>query len=235
MIKPRSKSGAALRRARGREEMRAAIIEVARQIVAEKGAEHLTIRGIGQELGYSASAVYEYFDDKEAILKALYFHGATGLGAFFKQMIAGLPAGISASEVLIALGHGYRRYALEHEELYRLMFAGLKERPGSLSDDEDASPGGYGALLGVAQRGIDDGEFVQDIPAGAIALAAWSAVHGFISLELIGHLKHVRPTESSSISAAEALQDRDRVFDMLLHMVVRGFANHEDRTEPNAS
>ncbi len=235
MIKSKPKSGAALRRARGREEMRTAIIEVARQIVAEKGAGHLTIRGIAQELGYSAGSVYEYFEDKEAILDALYFHGANGLGAVLGQMVSGLPAGISASEVLIELGHGYRRYALEHEELYRLMFAGVKERPWSPSDDGAASPGGYGALLGVAQRGIDEGEFVQDVPAGAIALAAWSAVHGFISLELIGHVTHVRPTESPSISAIEALQDRDRMFDILLHMIVRGFANQEDRTELNAS
>lgn len=215
--------------------MRTAIIEVARRIVAEKGADNLTIRGIGQELGYSAGAMYEYFDSKEAILEALYFHGATGLGAFCEQTIADLPAGIGASGALIALGRGYRQYAHEHEELYRLAFASLKERPEPLSSDKDAPSGGYGTLLRVAQQGIDDGGFVQDIPAAAIAIAAWSSVHGFVSLELIGHVKHVRPTEPASISSGDERQYRDRMFEILLHMVVRGFTNHERRTEPNAS
>lgn len=238
MLKTESGSGAAARRARGRQEMQAAILDVAQRIVDEEGVDKLTIRGIAQEIGYSPGAIYEYFASKEAILNALYFHGANGLGTYCEQTIRALPEGTSATDMLLALGYGYRRYALAHEELYRLAFASFKQRPEAHDDHDDESRGGFGTLLRVAQRGIDEGEFVPDVPAAAIAAAAWSAVHGFVSLELTGHLGGVRTPDPPLVPPGEDQHQRDHdhnhLFDVVVHMMLYGFVRRERRPSPDA-
>ncbi len=55
-------AGAKGRRARYGEEMRQDILQAAREIIAEEGAGALSIRGIARRIGYSAPALYEYFD-----------------------------------------------------------------------------------------------------------------------------------------------------------------------------
>ena len=81
MLTNHVRTGASDRRERGRQEMRAAILEAAGDLVEVDGIDGLTIRAVAQAVGYSPGALYEYFDSKEAILKALYFGGADGLGA----------------------------------------------------------------------------------------------------------------------------------------------------------
>jgi AcrR family transcriptional regulator len=38
-----------------------AILDAARQIIAEEGADNLSMRGIAERIDYSAAGLYEYF------------------------------------------------------------------------------------------------------------------------------------------------------------------------------
>lgn len=217
-------TGASKRRERGRQEMRNAILDAAGTIVAAEGVDGLTIRAVAQAVGYSAGALYEYFDSKEAILAALYFEGTDGLGSHCERAVAALLEGASAVEALVALGHAYRSYALTHPELYRLVFGGFKTPPEPPEVDcvED-SPGGFGTLIRVATQGVSEGSMV-DLPPPVIACAAWSAVHGFVSLELTGHLTGGDGPGMPPASPEEGRQRRDSMFDALVRMVLLGVA-----------
>jgi len=50
------------------EEMRAKILEIARRILKEEGAEAVSVRRITKEIDYSSGIVYHYFSGKEEIL-----------------------------------------------------------------------------------------------------------------------------------------------------------------------
>lgn len=50
---------------------RAHVLDAARRVFAEKGIEGASIREIAREAGYTAGALYSYFDSKEAIYAAL--------------------------------------------------------------------------------------------------------------------------------------------------------------------
>lgn len=50
---------------------RALVLDAARSVFAEKGVEGASIREIARRAGYTAGAIYSYFDSKEAIYAAL--------------------------------------------------------------------------------------------------------------------------------------------------------------------
>jgi len=224
VLKVERPTGAAARRERGRREMRLAIIDEARRLVDVEGLDAVTIRGIARALGYSPGALYEYFDSKETILEALYFDGTDGLGAHMERTMAALPADVSASDAIAALGHGYRAFALEHGELYRLIFGGVCDF-GSDGPPEDS--GGYGTLMRVAQQGVADGTFAP-VPAELVALSAWSGVHGFVSLELGGHLKGGDDAAMPPASPEEARVQRDHIFDAHIRMLLFGLVRRQE-------
>lgn len=229
MSTKRTLTGADARRERGRKEMRASIVESAGQIVARDGSDGLTIRAVAQDLGYSPGALYEYFDSKEMILCALYFEGTDGLGAHCEHAVANLPHDAAAIDRLAALGRAYRLFALAHAELYRLTFCGFDSPPNPPSIDDPAkNSGGFGVTVRVVTEGIADGSFI-DMPPVVMATAAWASVHGFVSLEIGGHIDGSDGPGMSIPPPEEARKRRDISFDALLQMALHGIVREERR------
>ncbi len=224
-------TGASARRERSRQEMRAAVLEAAGNIVEADGIDGLTIRAVAQAIGYSPGALYEYFDSKEAILTALYFGGADGLGAHCERSVAVLPPEATSIDAIAALGHAYRAYALNHPDLYRLVFGGFKTPPQAppVECEEEDDADGFGTLAEVARQGIEAGLLV-DLPPGVIACTAWAAVHGFVSLELSGHLTGGTGPAVPPPSPEVGQQRRDDLFAAHLRMVLFGYVKEEHRS-----
>src|SRR5207245_8809596 len=78
------------RRERERQATQQAILQAALEIASEEGWQAVTIRRVAERIEYSPSAIYKYFEDKEAILFALLRQG-------FQQQLAALER-ISAQE-----------------------------------------------------------------------------------------------------------------------------------------
>ena len=210
--------GAAARREKGRQEMRELILREARRLLTEHGPDAVSMRAIARAIGYTPGALYEYFAAKEDIFFALYFEGTDGLAGRMAATKAAIPPGTPTVEALRALGRAYRAFAHEQPQLFRLVFGPLGDRrhrhhePGK----ERERPG-FDALVQTIEEGIARGEVVP-LPALAIAVACWSMVHGFVVLEMNGHLgEDAHPGTSSP--------ERDALFevvaDRLLHGVLR--------------
>src|SRR5215831_5339736 len=71
------------RRERERQVTRQAILRAALEIASEDGWGSVTMRRLAERIEYSPSAIYKYFEDKEAILLALLRQG-------FQQQLAAL-------------------------------------------------------------------------------------------------------------------------------------------------
>jgi AcrR family transcriptional regulator len=63
--------GSQQRRERERQAIRQSILSAARQIAIEEGWQTVTTRKVADRIEYSQPTIYEYFDNKEAILMAL--------------------------------------------------------------------------------------------------------------------------------------------------------------------
>jgi AcrR family transcriptional regulator len=219
--------GATARRERARREMRAAIIEAARQIIVDQGVDALTVRSVATRLGYSAGALYEYFASKEAILVALYFESEDGMDRAIAGATDELPAGTSPVEALIAIGHAYRRHALDHAELYRMAFETFKTPPAPGAGEPDhTESGAFGILLRTTERGVREGVFIDTEPI-AIAFSAWAGVHGFVSLEVTGRLAGGDGPGRPAATPAAGRERRDQLFDLHARAIAQGFTRKE--------
>lgn len=212
-------TGAARRRAQSRQEMREAILGAARELVAEQGLDGLSMRAVAGRLGYSAAALYEYYPSKEDLLRGLYFEGAEGLGGRLQGAVRALSAETPTAEVFAALGHAYRDYALTHPDLYRILFGELACVP---PPPEGEPQTGFDVLVAAAARGVERGEMAPQSPP-VIACAAWALVHGFVHLELTGHLLGGDGPGVPPPSPAEGRTRRDALFAATLQFGFYGF------------
>jgi AcrR family transcriptional regulator len=154
--------------------MRDAILDSARRLVAVEGVNALSMRAIARELGYSPAALYEYFPAKEDLGRALFFEGAEGLTGLMERTLASLPADAAPVEAMAAIGRGYRAYARQNPELFRLVFSSVVV--GFTPDEAELgrSKGGFDLLVATARRGVEDGQFVP-MPPEVIATNCWAA------------------------------------------------------------
>ena len=170
-----TRPGSVATSARGRE-----LVRAGRQLLEEEGPEALTMRRLADRVGIRAPSLYKHLPDKAALEAAIIATGLEEAAAAFEQAVAGAPggtgrAGGAASALdgngggsLPALAAAYRRFALEHPHLYRLMNNGPLPRehlPPGL-EERTAAP-----LLRVAG-------------SRARARAVWAFAHGMVMLEL---------------------------------------------------
>jgi AcrR family transcriptional regulator len=160
------------------------LVDEAGRILSSDGAAALTLRRLATAVGISTMPVYTLFGDKRGLLTAMYREGYRRLGEAMHSAAAGEAAPLDA---LAALGHAYRRTALENPHLYDLMFGRPVPAFEPGTDDQRTAEAAYRPLVDVVQRCLDAGA-LQGGEAERIALHLWSVSHGMISLELAGHL-----------------------------------------------
>lgn len=110
------------RRQRNRDEMTAAILETARQIMRQDGVGALNLHEIARQIGLRTSSLYVYFPNKMAIYDALFLMGVRLYREEIQRLIQTLH---DPWEILEAIFEGYMSLALQNPELYQLVF----ERP----------------------------------------------------------------------------------------------------------
>ena len=151
-------------------DLRAVILTEAARLVAERGADRVSLRELARDAGVSHAAPAHHFTDRRGLFTALATQGF--------QLLA--QALIDARPDFADAALAYVRFAIEHPGHYQVMFNK------SLLDASDselvAAESASGAELARGVATLRDPN-VQADPAGA-QLAAWSLVHGFSMLWL---------------------------------------------------
>ena len=153
-----------------------------RQLLEEEGPEALTMRRLAERVGIRAPSLYKHLPDKAALEAAIIATGFEEAAATFEQAVewAGDGPGDGRGEgpgewqpagrgnALVALAAAYRRFALEHPHLYRLMNNGPLPR-------EHLPPGLENRTAAPLLRAAG---------SQARARAVWAFAHGMVLLEL---------------------------------------------------
>jgi AcrR family transcriptional regulator len=160
---------------------RALLLEAVRTIHAE-GAAALTLRGVGDRLGVSRTALYRHFADKQALLDEVAIEGFRMLRAALQEAWGrGGRAGFDE------MGLAYVHFALTHPSHYRVMFGGLSEKGEPRLDGGDESADAFQVLVDAIVAEQAAGRMRREDPQ-ALALYIWAMVHGVAMLALDGLL-----------------------------------------------
>lgn len=155
----------------------AAIVEAGRDLLAERGLEGLSMRAVAGRVGVSATAIYNYFENKQALLDRVVLSGWSRFEAYLQAAVADRDRG--SLERLYALGGAYIRFALENQEYFKVLFTMRTEHPRDIA--ELPAEGGYLMLREAVEEAMGAGRLRREDP-DLVALYLWTHVHGLVTL-----------------------------------------------------
>ncbi len=164
------------------ERTRAALLEAAEAIVAESGMDALSVRTVAERVGASTRAVYSVFGSKEALVRGL---AARGFELLMQAVDAIPHTDDPAFDLAQALLRGFRPFALEHPDLFRLAFVWSPVPP--TQDVLDVSAAALTRLTGRIERAQAAG-FLPRGDVNEVTAELQAICQGLASLELCGML-----------------------------------------------
>jgi AcrR family transcriptional regulator len=199
-----------------RERLRAATIDEIKQtalrLMRESGTVDVRFTDIARAMDLTPPALYRYFADRDALLNALIADAYTQLGRDVAQARDAVPVEDLGGR-LLAVAQAYRQWARREPQQFSLIF-GLP-LPGYVApQDGPTTEAAQGAMAQLSQLFLDAqsqgrlgrpllaevtpalcevAKEKQDagIPAESFQamLYAWTALHGFTTLEAYGHFE----------------------------------------------
>lgn len=169
-------------------DLRRALLDAARRVLAEAGPEGCSLREVARRAGVSHAAPYHHFSSREALLGALAAEGYQALDRAMAEAQAAAPSDPAAQ--LVAVGMGYFLLAQRQPALFRLMIRPEHLAPPAAAPAPPAARAGDPpACLGPSARLHEVLGRLLGRPAGeAEAHLCWATVHGLSLLALDGGL-----------------------------------------------
>jgi AcrR family transcriptional regulator len=155
---------------------REAILEAARVLVLKDGHERLGLRAIARKAGYSPASLYEHFEGKDAIVRAL---AAEANGALDRALLKGAAGEREAVARLVAIGAAYVEFARTNREDFLLLFSRL---PSKRKARTEPVPVGSAYRI-VAEAAEDVLGAARSGERDELAYAIWAASHGMAMLQ----------------------------------------------------
>ncbi|WP_336921733.1 TetR/AcrR family transcriptional regulator [Aquipuribacter sp. SD81] len=154
-------------RARARTEMRQAILDTARAHLVEQGATGLSLRAVARDVGMVSSALYRYFENRDALLTALIIEAYDSLGEAAERAEARVDRDDLEGRWL-AVATTVRGWALAHPHQYALVYG--SPVPGYRAPQDTIGPATrVAALLAGLLRDIAGGDDGADAAGGPAA------------------------------------------------------------------
>lgn len=168
------------RRQREKESIRANILQAAFGLAKTEGWASLSMRKIADAIEYSAPVVYDYFENKEAILFEISLNGFDLLN---KELIKAKKKYDTPEEQLAAIVDAYWKFAFKNKEYYQLMFglgmqcSGKGQMKKEFSSFQDMI---YYCTYDIIKK---NGHNTEN--ACHMSHALFSAIHGLISIMMM--------------------------------------------------
>lgn len=161
-------------------------MDVARAMFVQDGYEAVTLRKIALAIEYSPGAIYQYFKDKQALIRAIIQKDQQDLRTqIMESMLIEEPR-----ERLIEMARRYAQWGISHPNHYLLLLA----PPSNWAREEnnlrqDTPPQLeretikilYESVKDAMRRGVFKDKYTN---ASLIAATLWAGIHGVIMLEI---------------------------------------------------
>lgn len=203
------------RRERLRAQTTAEIKATALSLLSSGGPDAITLRAIARQMGMTANAIYGYFPTRDDLITTLIGEVYSSLVDAVEQKRDARRAEGPAGEIL-GWAEGFREWSMSNPEGFRLIYG--DPVPGYQAPESSAaSQAAYRACIGLTGLAADvrraagpqttvefqwddfDPTLIEkvrtaypDLAASTVAFALqlWGRLHGLVSLEIYGHLRH---------------------------------------------
>ena len=166
-------------------DLRQALLNEALRTIQAEGVEHLTLRGVGEKLGVSRTALYRHFSDKQALLAVV---GREGFRMLRETLTAALEQRGQGREGFEAMGAAYVQFAVAHPSHYRVMFGRFVESCSKDAEFVQEATAAFQVLVDSLVEQQQAGHVRRDDPL-MLARFIWSIVHGIAMLAIDGQLR----------------------------------------------
>lgn len=190
-------------------DLRAALIETAIELIAERGVRDFSLAEASRRLGVAVSAPYAHFADRDELLAAIAVHALELFQAELKPKLARSP---TAEERLAMIARVYVRFAATHQPLFKTLFdTGLDKRrhPEVEAAERPIEDAFFESVRALSHTG-------DEAAAESLAAAAEATAHGHAMLLLDGrfgrgHRAVERAAETAARATLALIDGRDRL------------------------
>lgn len=200
----RSNEGATKRAPYHHGDLHRGLLESARELVHESGADSISLREVARRAGVSHAAAYYHFVDKNDLLRGLAIDAFDELRIQLERAAA--DHGHSA-DLLERVAVSYLQFALKHPAEFRFMFRRDLCMPPGVPDPLEAASR---LAQQVAIDAVVDGQASGHVRAGdaeSISLSFWSVIHGLTTIVLETPAFKSIPPEAAEDLARQSIRD----------------------------
>ncbi len=169
------------RREQDKQELREMILQAAGEVFLERGYEDFSMRQVAERIGYSATTIYLYFENKDDLLFSVVDQG---FERFSAQLLAAFQSTEDPAERLTAIGRAYLRFGLNNPMHYEMMF--MRRTDFLFAQREGESQprvSSFDVLLQATQSALDAG-LLPPGDALAYSVMFWANTHGIVSMTI---------------------------------------------------
>jgi AcrR family transcriptional regulator len=174
-------------------DLKEACIQAAREVIAERGIEGLSLRDVARKLGVSHQAPYRHYPSRDHLLAAIMQRCFEDFANFLDQA-----SKAHTTDSLLGMGQAYMRFAAEHPLEYRLMFGTPWPEPAAHPELVRHAVHAFDLLRHHLQQQLQQGASATQSDMLALlaqaemqALFIWSALHGMASIKQANVMQHL--------------------------------------------
>lgn len=169
-------------------DLREALVAASYELIAKQGADNFMLADACRIAGVSTAAPYKHFRNRDEVLEEVLARAFDELSD--RSMAAVAARGPGTLDGMIAMGEAYVQFAIDDQQLFRLMFG---QRPIVKSAEQVVEEGArcFGGVIEQVAHYCS----ANDVPGDprAIAIRLWTFVHGAASLLIDEDYNRVAP------------------------------------------
>ena len=168
-----------------KQETRERILRAAGELLLAEGIEGFSMRKLAAKIGYTATAIYFHFPDKDALIAEIVDNQFLAFNRNFDK----LAALADPVERLRKMAEAYVDFSLRHPEHYTFLFLtpAVNVLPrGALIQRGNPAQDGYARLRATIVDGLDANRYRPELQdADQLAQMVWASIHGLVALHIV--------------------------------------------------
>ncbi|MEI6739471.1 MAG: TetR/AcrR family transcriptional regulator [Gemmatimonadaceae bacterium] len=166
------------RRETERQEFREKVLEIARRQLLANGYARFSVREVAEEAGYTPTALYHYFADRDALLQEVARENYAQFSAVFQ---AAYESASTPRDRLIAMGQAYVRFAVEYPSAFRLLYLERPDLGVGRSVGDYIGDKNFNLVMQLLGELAELGE-VRSPELDKVGIIVWAGVHGLATM-----------------------------------------------------